>query len=611
MSIHSFLAELKRRHVYRVAAAYAVVAWLLLQLVNTIAPLMRLPEWSGSFFLVVLIVGFPISLVFAWIHDLKAPESTAAQGAGKLDWALMAALVAVLAGVSYQQLSPPQASRPAQQTGVEAARQAAASPASGIAIAVLPFANMSGDAGQEFFSDGMTEEITTALAKIPDLRVVARESAFQFKGEKLDMRSVGQELGATHLIEGSVRKAGERVRITAQLIKADDGTHLWAESYDRDVKDVFAVQEEIARAITTSLRMPLGLKPGENLVNNRGIDPASYEQFLRAKALYNSRTSGTGRLLIDAASLLEQVVARNPSYAPAWARLALVYGASPNTDQLFLTGTAAEFRSVVEEYFQKGEVAARRAIQLDAGNADAYAALAEMLSVRGKFSAAEDLFKQALALDPNNPDALLRYSDQLAGVGRLKEALATIEQLRALDPLVSTNAGRHSALLWLNGKTEESLAVGATRDRSGGAGNVNLVEIYAALGRYDEAVEWLTKVNPSLFAPGQIEAALRLLRLAPAKSPQSETFPRLAYLNFVYLRVGVPERVLEQFERDAEVGYQTFFAQEHLWHPVYAPVRKLERFRTFVRNAGLVDYWKARGWPEFCHPTAGDDFICE
>src|SRR5207302_2152745 len=135
----------------------------------------------------------------------------------------------------------------------------------------------------------MTEEITAALAKVPDLRVVARTSAFEFKGKNIEVDKIGQQLHATHLIEGSVRKAGNRVRITAQLIKADDGTHIWAEDYDRDLNDIFAVQEDIARAITASLRMPLGLKPGEQLVNSRNIDPESYDKFLRARGLIISR----------------------------------------------------------------------------------------------------------------------------------------------------------------------------------------------------------------------------------------------------------------------------------------------------------------------------------
>src|SRR5260370_37173892 len=149
---------------------------------------------------------------------------------------------------------------------------------------------MSGDAAQEFFSDGMSEEITSALAKIPDLRVVARESAFQFKGEKKDVRAVGQALGATHLIEGSVRKEGNHVRIAAQLVKAEDGVNVWANSYDREMTDVFAIQEDIARSIAMSLRMPLGLRPGENLVSNRPADQQTYELYLRGRAALRTRS---------------------------------------------------------------------------------------------------------------------------------------------------------------------------------------------------------------------------------------------------------------------------------------------------------------------------------
>jgi TolB-like protein/DNA-binding SARP family transcriptional activator len=163
--------------------------------------------------------------------------------------------------------------------------------ASTISIAVLPFANMSGDATQEFFSDGMTEEITAALAKVPNLRVVARTSSFQFKGQNQDLRVVGQALGTSHLIEGSVRKVGDRVRITAQLIKVDDGTHLWSETYDRQLTDIFAIQEGIAAAIAGALRVPLGLAPGERLVSNRDIDPESYQQYLQARTML--RTGAT------------------------------------------------------------------------------------------------------------------------------------------------------------------------------------------------------------------------------------------------------------------------------------------------------------------------------
>ena len=219
----NLLAELKRRQMFRVAAAYAVIAWILLQLVNNLTPALRLPDWAATFVVVLLIVGFPVALLFCWIQHLPSADGSAPSvKAGKLDWVLIGALGMVILLIGYQQITP-SSDATTQQAGVVGARDASASPATAISLAVLPFTNLSGDASQEFFSDGITEEIIAALARIPDLRVVARGSATQFKGERRDLRAVGQALGATHLIEGSVRKAGTRVRITAQLVKADDG----------------------------------------------------------------------------------------------------------------------------------------------------------------------------------------------------------------------------------------------------------------------------------------------------------------------------------------------------------------------------------------------------
>jgi len=258
-----------------------------------------------------------------------------------------------------------------------AARATSSTQAGAISIAVLPFENLSGDATQEFFSDGMTEEITSALAKIADLRVVGRTSAFQFKGEKKDWRAIGQALLATHLLEGSVRKAGTRVRVAVQLIKTDDGKQIWSESYDRELTDVFAIQEDIATAISGALRMPLGLKAGEHLVSNRAIDPDSYQQYLRAKSLVRGRGQ-TG--LLNSATLLEEIVGRNPNFAPAWALLALDYHLQPNSNPTRTTGSLAEFRNVVNALRPMAEAAAQRAVELDPNLADGRPRGAEILA---------------------------------------------------------------------------------------------------------------------------------------------------------------------------------------------------------------------------------------
>ena len=473
---------------------------------------------------------------------------------------------------------------------------------------MLPFVNLSGDSAQEFFSDGMTEEITAALAKIPSLQVVARTSAFEFKGQNRNIQDISQKLHAGYVIEGSVRKAGERVRITAQLIRADSGAHLWTENYDRQLTDIFATQEDIAQAIAAALRAPLGLQQGQRLVSNRTNNESSYEDYLRAKTLVRARGLEN---ISNAAALLEQVVARDPNFAPGWALLALSYSVTPLYRPELISGAIDEAKPVVETLLAKAEPAAQRAVQLDANLADGYVALARVQGLRGKLVQAEELYAKALALDPNSPDALHQYSILLAGAGRLKESLALRQQSQVLEPFVPVFNQLTAQVLALNGQFEPAIALYKDLPTAGraGTGGAALAWTYASLGRYDEAIDYLLKIPPGGYLPGTVEEAVRLLRTAPAPAASAQSLPRLGALSFVYLYVGAPERALEYDEGAVEAGFKqqvTF-----LWHPGYAALRKTERFKALMRNAGYVEFWRAKGWPEFCHPTTGDDFVCE
>jgi TolB-like protein len=601
----TFFAELKRRHIYRVAAAYAVVAWLLIQLVNNLAPMLRLPEWAGSFFFVALLVGFPIALIFAWIHDLAPGEGALGHvTTGKLDWALIGALTVVMLLMSYQVFAPSQATVAADQ-GVDQARKAAASPTTGISLAVLPFTNLSSDPEQQFFSDGMTEEITSALTKIPDLRVVGRTSAFEFKGQNRNLRDIGQALSATHLLEGSVRREGDRVRITAQLVEAERGVNVWTESYDRQLASVFATQEDIATAIAGALRMPLGLRPGEQLVSSRNIDQESYIQYLRAKALVRARIGGGGlRALNDAIALLDKVVARSEGYAPAWALAAAAYRNIPNYSGILANPGASleQRRQHVQSSLSKAEPAARRAIQLDPNLAFGYTTLANMQGP-GQLLEEEELWSKALSLDPNDPDGLVGYSNFLMTVGRVREALAVAQQVQEVEPFVPLFNRDMALALWLNGQDDAAIET----MRKLGTNFAPFAMMLAGAGRYDEAAEIL------LLIPGAptdvIQEATRLLRMAPAAVPSASNVKRLGALDFVYLHVGAPEQALFQYEINLDAGW-TNVANRFLSHPSFGPARKSERYKAYARKAGLVEYWRAKGWPEFCHPTTGDDFEC-
>jgi adenylate cyclase len=594
--MNEFLAQLKRRHIYRVAAAYAVVAWVLIQLVDNVAPALRLPEWTPALVIVLLFVGLPITLLSAWTREL-APADGARPATGTLDWALMAALVTMIALVSYQQLAP--------TTGASTAQQGSLAPAAPqtLSIAVLPFTNMSGDAAQEFFSDGMTEEITTALAKVPDLHVVGRTSAFQFKGQNKDLTAIGQALHATHLIEGSVRKDGNEIRITAQLIRAGDGTHLWTESYNRELKGVFAVQEEIAQAIAAALQVPLGLKQGEVLVSNRTSDTDSYQDYLRARALVRAR------ILPNAIAILEPAIARDPGYAPAWAMLAQAYDLTPNQYSIQFNDYGEGLRRIADASLPRAEMAARRAIQLDANLADGYVALARLEDRRGKILLAEELYSKALALDPNNPEALHAYSAQLAAMGRVKEAVAIRQRLQGLEPFVPVFNFNTALILWLDGQDENASAM--AKALSPPLRQTVLSAIDAAVGRYSEAADMLLEMVSGNRAAGELQDATRLLRTAPAIAASPQTLPRLGLWDFVYIYVGAPSRFLESREGQLEAGYLVPISNALLWHSSYTPVRKTERFKAYARKAGMVDYWRARDWPDLCRPMGADDFECD
>ena len=279
----------------------------------------------------------------------------------------------------------------------------------------------------------MTDEITSALAKVPNLRVVGRSSAFQFKDQSKDLRAIGEALGATYLIDGSVRRAGNRVRVTAQLVKADDGINLWTDSYDRELTDVFAIEEDIAQAIAGALRAPLGLAAGERLVSNRTTDVDSYQDYLRGRSLVRGRDPRRSdrhpRKRRRARPELRAGLGNAGAGLSLAARLQRASRAAP-TFPSRRRAVSCSRRSIAAER------AARRAIELDPRHDGGYAALATILATRGEWLEANDLFAQAFAIDPNNPEALYRYGQMLNIVGRVAESLRIYEQLRALEPLV-------------------------------------------------------------------------------------------------------------------------------------------------------------------------------
>jgi len=288
--MNNFFAELRRRNVYKVAVAYAVVGWLLIQIATQVFPIFEIPNWALRLIVLAIIIGFPIALVIAWAFELT-PEglkrtedvdpfdsrsgqvlAAAAQRPRHRAWIF----VVIIAGaMSLGLFFLGRITAPSKQSG--------ANGVSSKSIAVLPFVNMSSDRENEYFVDGLTEEILNRLAQISALRVPGRTSSFAFKGKNADLRQIGTELGVAHVLEGSVRKSGEHLRITAQLVRTADGFHLWSQNFDRKLNDVFTIQDEIARAIADALSAPLGLAEPAN-PQRQTKDMEAYDKFLQAAA---------------------------------------------------------------------------------------------------------------------------------------------------------------------------------------------------------------------------------------------------------------------------------------------------------------------------------------
>jgi TolB-like protein len=597
--------RLKEHRIAQWSVGYVAVAYGIQHAVTLTSEALEWPHGIERASMILLALGLPLAMALAWYHGERA-----SRGYSRAEFSILSVLLVIGAFLFYVFVRPSEqiAARPATAAQAVTAATPVAK-AAGISVAVLPFLNLSGDPKEEYFSDGMTEEITSALAKIPNLPVVGRTSAFAFKGKNEDLRVIGQALGAAYLIEGSVRKDGSELRITAQLIKSDDGRHLWTDSYDRELKGVFAVQEDVARAIAAALQVPLGLKEGETLVSNRTGDTQSYEDYLRALALYRARS------IKDVIAVLEPMVKRDPTYAPAWALLSQAYSLEP----IYLGADwrpVDELRRDVQSAFGKSDVAARKAIQLDPKYTAGYSALGYLETARGHWAEADGDFGKALALDPTDPDTLHLYANALMLEGRLKQTLEVRTALRKLEPFVPIYNVYAALAMQLNGDLKGGIALLEGLSPVGPVGaqrNSYLALGYASEGRYALAADTMLMTTPDqeLVSVPDVKQAADIIRKAPGKiGPTSPSPVTESPLSFVYAFAGAPERYLDALERQAEVGQFGFIPSFVTFHPSLSDVRKTERFKTMVRKIGLVDYWRAKGWPDLCHPTTGDDFAC-
>jgi TolB-like protein/Flp pilus assembly protein TadD len=486
--------ELTRRKVFKVGAAYLVVAWLAVQAASIAFPAFEAPGWALRIFILIALLGFPISLVFAWAFDMTPDGLKPETGSrsSKIIFAIVGVLV-VLAFAWYFKGQP--SYREPVETDAQTTKSNAANTNVVIgknSIAVMPFVNMSSDKEQEYFSDGMTEEILNALANVPNLAVTARTSVFSLKGQNKDVREIGKLLGVAYVLEGSVRKAGDEVRITAQLIRTDNGFHLWSETYDRKLENVFDLQAELAGAIAKALELPLGLGGDAALVSERSADPQAYALYLQARAAYRARGDGVKKSI----ELYREALKRDPKFAPAWAGLA--------SSLVVLPWYVPEAeKAAAAAAMPEAEAAGKQALALSPNLPQAHNALAMVYSFQWQWALAEQHFKQALAIAPTDPDVHFQYADWLGAVGLSDESLVSASKAVELDPLVPIFLnGKANALLRL-GRLDEAIevrqvayALAPELQMTTG----NLFSTYMLAGRLDEAEKLLDETRASELA---------------------------------------------------------------------------------------------------------------
>ena len=486
MNPKGFFGELKRRNVYKVAVAYAVVGWVIAQIATQIFPFLEIPNWIVRLVIILIAIGFPIALVIAWAFEITpqgiertevADTMPVAPGQKKHAWMYVAIVGAVLSiGLFF--------------LGRYGFRNATSSSSElpGKSIAVLPFDNLSRDPDNAYFAEGVQDEILTRLAKVADLKVISRTSTQRFKSAPSDLREIAKQLGVMHIVEGSVQKANDQVRVNVQLINAMTDAHLWADTYDRKLTDIFSVESEIAKTIADTLQAKLTGSEKQMMAAHPTTDTAAYELYHKGRSLWEKRS---GDNIPKATAFFEQAIARDPNYALAYAGLAQAYILVP-----FYTG-ADRF-----DAYAKAKDAAIKALRLDSNLAEAHAALGKVLFFSEiDLAGAMREYKRAIELAPNDATAHHWFgNDTLAALGQFEEAIAEGKHSVELDPL--------------------SIVI-----------NVDLGETFYYARRYDEAARQMRKaleIDPtSFYAHYNLGIVLQLMGDLPGAIAEYEKAKQL------------------------------------------------------------------------------------
>jgi len=572
----NFFAELKRRNVYKVAIAYAVVAWLLMQIATQVFPFLEIPNWAIRLVIMLIVIGFPIALLIAWAFELTPEGIKRTESADELPtkaprnraWLYV---IVISGAISASLFFIGRYSATSKQSGlIEVPAKS---------IAVLPFVDLSQAKDQEYFCDGISEEILDALARVEGLRVVARTSSFSFKGKNADVGEIAQKLNVQNVLEGSLRREGNRIRITAQLINARNGFHIWSDTFERELQGVFAVQDEITRSIVDALKIKLAVAPP---VRTPGSTEA-YDLYL--KGLYYSNKSDEENLR-KSLSLFQQALDKDPNFARAWTGITKVW------EQL-----ADAYVRPLEAYPRVKE-AASKALALDDKDAEAHCYLGEVkLLIDRDVAGAEAEIKRALQLDRNSATAHYFMSWLKLTQGDCDEGVNQIQEAEKLDPLspmiIDSAAERYVAA----NRLDDAISAGKRVlqvDPNYIYFDSPLADAYREKGDLQEAVTLYEKAQTVTHFPsaglaityakmGRQEDARRVLNQRIEKSRQQ--YVAADSIAAVYVALGDKEEAFRWLERAFDEHSAPMFYLA--CHPIFRALRSDPRFADLLRRMGV------------------------
>jgi TolB-like protein/Tfp pilus assembly protein PilF len=542
----SFFAELKRRNVYKVAIAYAVVGWLLIQIATQVFPFFEIPNWGVRLMVLVIALGFPIALIIAWAFEstpqgIKRTEAADAAGEHSRGGAWV---YIVLFGVAFSVGLFFLGRYTASRKEIESAELPAKS------IAVLPFENLSEEKGNAYLADGIQEEILTRLAKIADLKVISRTSTQQFQSKPANLPEIAKQLGVANILEGSVQRSADQVRVNVQLIKAATDAHLWADTFDRKLTDIFAVESEIATAIAETLQAKLTGSEKTAITRRPTANPEAYELYLKGRFFWNKRTGADFRTAIE---YFNQALSKDPGYALAYAGLADSYSL------LEVFGAASPADSMPQ-----AKAAAKKALELDGTLAEAHTSLATVLkSYDFDFEQSLQEYERAIQLNPNYANARHWYGELLGGMGRFDEGIAELKRAQQLDPLsLIINADVGEVYSWARRYDEAIVQFRKTieMDPRFYYAHWNLGIAWQSKGQLNEAIAEYRKalelnddpyvlglLGQAYARTGQREEAQRIL--ARLSEEAKSRYVHAYSFALMYLALGDKERAIDEMER--------------------------------------------------------------